>query len=289
MKNRIYILYLIVFAFSLLNIGFDIEEYNDLENMNVPIIKKDDLPSEFSDNAYRIIVDFIQKTRCLDYEWAIFFDYSTGEILKCAKGITNKVKIDFDDGEFEGCHIASIHNHPAIDSFSPPSGKNFNILCRAFEDYELVVGRRELWILKAKGFHKNLIEDVRFSSWVFYMITLSQCANVESIMERNRCEDSLYGDMLLKYINNKNINDIQLTKKEYVDMTNNSESCVAEFEDFKHISDPEDYELVSDFLDNPDSEINKQRITDFFAKMNVEIDADALAEAMPRYKKLYNF
>ena len=95
--------------------------------------------------------------------------------------------------------------------------------------------------------------------------------------------------MLLKYINNQNINDIQLTKKEYVDMTNNSESCVAEFEDFKYVSDQEDYELVSDFLDNPDSEINKQRITDFFAKMNVEIDADALAEAMPRYKKLYNF
>ena len=95
--------------------------------------------------------------------------------------------------------------------------------------------------------------------------------------------------MLLKYINNKIINDIQLTKKEYVDMVNNSESCVAEFEDFKHISDPEDYRLVSEFLDNPDSEINKQRITDFFAKMNVEIDADALAKEMPRYKKLYNF
>lgn len=52
---------------------------------------------------------------------------------------------------------------------------------------------------------------------------------------------------------------------------------------------PEDYKLVSEFLDNPDSEINKQRITDFFAKMNVEIDADALAKEMPRYKKIYNF
>ena len=172
-----------------MNIDIDSNEYNDLENRNVPIIRKDDLPSEFSDNAYRTIVEFIQKTRFLDYEWAIFFDYNTGEILKCAKGIANKVKID----------------------------------------------------------------------------------------------------LLLKYISNKNINDIELTKKEYVDMTNNSESCVAEFEDFKHISNPEDYKLVNEFLDNPDSEINKQRITDFFAKMNVEIDADALAKAMPKYKKLYNF
>lgn len=177
----------------------------------------------------------------------------------------------------------------AIDSFSPPSGKNFNILCRAFEDYELVVGREELWVLKAKGTCENLIEDVRFSSWVFYMIALSRCANIESIIERNKCEDSLYGNMLLNYINDKSINDIQLTKKEYVDMTNNSKSYVAEFEDFKHISDPEDYKLVSEFLDNPDSEINKQRIRDFFAKMNVEINADALAKAIPKYKKLYNF
>jgi hypothetical protein len=137
-------------AFSLLNIGIDYDEYNDLENKNVAIIKKEDLPSEFGDNAYRTIVEFIQKTKFLDYEWAIFFDYTTGEILKCAKGMINKVKIDFEEGEFEGRHIASIHNHPAIDSFSPPSGKNFNILCRAFEDYELVVGRGELWVLKAK-------------------------------------------------------------------------------------------------------------------------------------------
>ena len=153
----------------------------------------------------------------------------------------------------------------------------------------MVVGRRELWILKAKGTYKNLIEEVRFSSWILYLIALSRCANIENIIERNKCEDSSYGNMLLKYINDKNINDIQLTKKEYVDMKNNSKSCVAEFDDFKHISDPEDYKLVSEFLDNPDSEINKQKITDFFAKMNVEIDANALAKAMPNYKKLYNF
>ena len=82
---------------------------------------------------------------------------------------------------------------------------------------------------------------------------------------------------------------IYIIKKEYVNMTNNSKSCTAEFEDFKHISDPEDYKLVNEFLDNPNSEMNKQRIADFFAEMNVEIDADALAEAMPEYRKLYNF
>ena len=33
----------------------------------------------------------------------------------------------FEDGEFDGKNVASIHNHPA-DVFSPPSGKNFGIL-----------------------------------------------------------------------------------------------------------------------------------------------------------------
>ena len=52
--------------------------------------------------------------------------------------------------EFEDNYVASIHNHPSI-VYSPPSGKNFGILLRDFEDYELVVGPNELWVLKAKG------------------------------------------------------------------------------------------------------------------------------------------
>ena len=51
MKNRNFILYIIFLALNLLNIGIDYNEYNDLENKNNPIIKKEDLPSEFSDNA----------------------------------------------------------------------------------------------------------------------------------------------------------------------------------------------------------------------------------------------
>ena len=41
----------------------------------MPVIKKVDLPDEFGHNAYNTIVDFIQKTRCLDYEWGLLFDY----------------------------------------------------------------------------------------------------------------------------------------------------------------------------------------------------------------------
>ena len=121
------------------------------------------------------------------------------------------------------------------------------------------------------------------------MVTLSQSEGIENIKRRNKFEDLLYGGMLSNYINDKNINGIQLTKREYVVMTANSKKGIAEFEHFESISDPEDYKLVCEFLDNPDSEENKQGITDFFAKMNVEIDADDLANSIPEYQKLFNF
>ena len=79
-------------------------------------------------------VDFIQKTRCLDYEWGLLFDYVTGEILKCVKGKEDKVRLDSAGDEFEGKHLSSIHNHPDY-VLSPPSYKNFNIFLRIHEDY----------------------------------------------------------------------------------------------------------------------------------------------------------
>lgn len=288
MKIRNIILSLIVFVCGLLNIGSDFIEYNNLGNKDVPLIKKEDLPLEFSHEAYDTIIDFIKKTKGLNYEWAIFFDYDTGEILKCAKGISDKVKVNFEDNEFEGCRVASIHNHP-INAFSPPSGKNFNIFQRDFEDYELIVGRGGLWILEAKGIHNDLINEVRKVSSFCFMVALSQSEGIENIKKRKELEDLLYGGMLSKYINDKNINGIQLTKKEYVVMTNDSEKGVAEFEHFESISNPDDYKLVREFLHNPDLKENKQKITDFFAKMNVEIDSDDLANSIPEFKKLFDF
>ncbi|MDO5861075.1 hypothetical protein [Methanobrevibacter sp.] len=256
-----------------------------MENKNVPVIKKVDLPDEFGHNAYNTIVDFIQKTRCLDYEWGLLFDYVTGEILKCVKGKEDKVRLDSAGGEFEGKHISSIHNHPDH-VLSPPSYKNFNIFLRIHEDYELVGGREGLWILKAKGVHENLIKKVREASFVYYIFTLSQCNDSKrSIGENNECEDSLYGGMLSRFINDKNINGIQLTKKEYGSMNNGSEIDVFEFEHFKRISNPDDLKLVRDFVKNPELKVNKNGITEFFAKMNIEINADELADAIQRHSE----
>lgn len=276
------ILCLIIIVCSLLNVGRDFEEYKDLEKKNVPVIKKEDLPREFSHDAYNTIIEFIQKTRCLDYEWGLLIDYVTGEILKCVKGKEDNVRLDSSGGEFEGKHVFSIHNHPDH-VLSPPSHKNFNILLRIHEDYELIVGRDGLWILKAIGIHENIIKDVREASFVYYIFTLSQCNVLKRTTEKNECQDSLYGGMLSRFINHKNINDIQLTKKEYFTMNNNSESDIFEFEHFKRISNPDDLKLVHAFVKNPHLKANKAGITKFFAKMNIEINADELADAMQRH------
>lgn len=143
---------------------FDVEcgKYLKLENDSGISIKKEDLPCEFGDDAYETVVDFIQKTRGLDYEWVVYFDYVTGDILRCASGESNNVVIQFDDGEFDGCHVASIHNHPE-NVYSPPSENNFGILARGFEDYELVASINELWILMAKGVYPNIYIDLKIS------------------------------------------------------------------------------------------------------------------------------
>lgn len=126
----------------------------------------------------------------------------------------DKVKIEFSDGEFEGFHVASIHNHPP-GVYSPPSDKNFEILMRDFEDYELIVGQSGLWILKAKGINLQLNLNLKLSA----LMILDSCQEYTKKKyphpKSDEICDIMYGVMLSNYINDKDINDIQLTKKEY--------------------------------------------------------------------------
>ena len=156
---------MIFLVVGILNSNRTCSEYYDLDIESNLALKKDDLPLEFSDDALRTVNEFIQKTHNLDHEWVIYVDYMTGEILKCGKGGTDNVSISFKENEFKNFHVASIHNHPK-NIFSPPSGKNFRIFERKFEDYELIVGFENFWILKAKGLHKNLVNqnEHRFGS-----------------------------------------------------------------------------------------------------------------------------
>ena len=192
------------------------ERYRNLKCGDFPSIRRQDLPDEFSDLAFITIDEFIKKTYNLSYECLIYFDYITGEIIRCAMGKLDGVDLTFDDEEFKGYNVASLHNHPE-GVFSPPSGKNFGILGRAFEDYELIFSREIFWIFKAKTKDFALMWELNLASEELFYSIVQNCSNRypdEELLDK--MIDIRYGNHLSKYINDKNIKDIQLTKKEYV-------------------------------------------------------------------------
>ena len=150
----------------------DCIRYSELKKENNVEIRKSDLPEEFSEKAFKLVDEFVKKTHKLDYEVALYFDYITGEVLSCSMGIFDNVKLKFNPDDYKDRHIASIHNHPQ-DVFSPPSDKNFGILQRDFEDYELIAGINELWILKAKGVDMGLCIELKLYSGLI----MSYCQN----------------------------------------------------------------------------------------------------------------
>ena len=203
MKFRNILICVYVLLVCMLDIGSDFEDYQKLKTENVSSIRRGDLPSEFSDEAFKTVDEFIKKTRNLDYEFIVYFDYVSGEILKCAKGIKDSVKITFEDGEFEGHHVASIHNH-SKDALSAPSGINFGIFDRSFEDYELVAGFSSFWILEAKGVYKGLSFMLNICSDDIADSCLELCVSRYSDDKIiNKMHDIIYGSELLKYINDK--------------------------------------------------------------------------------------
>lgn len=259
---------------------FDVEnnEYCKLEKSSNLSIKREKLPKEFSDEAYMTIVDFIQKTRGLDYEWVIYFDYITGEILKSSSGEGNNVKMDIEKGEFEGHLVASIHNHPK-DVYSPPSDNNFGILARDFEDYELVAGFEHFWILKAKGNYGNLIHEVKFVSKLLFRAAFENSKLLYDDWDEINDEcDKAYGNQLSNYINDKNINDIQLFKLEYAVMSANSNNSLAQYNCLKRIYDPEEFRKADERNANPNILTGKDAVYALYQLMGMEIEYDAIFE-----------
>ena len=207
-------IFLIVVVLLTLLINSSYKIYEKLEKDEKISIRLEDLPDEFTQESLDIIIEFIQKTKNLKYECIMYFDYVTGQILKFEMGKKEEVKIEFSDDEFEDFNVASIHNHPP-NVYSPPSDKNFGILLRDFENYELIVGQSGLWILKAKCVDFQLNLDLKYSSLMILDSCQEFSRNKYPYPKSNEICDIMYGIMLSNYINDKNINDIQLTKKEY--------------------------------------------------------------------------
>ena len=81
-------------------------------------------------------------------------------------------------------------------------GKNFGILTRDFEDYELISGSDGLWIIEAKGEIKDLskIKEDILDLYDDYL--------------EGKISSSIYEIYLINYLN-YNKNNISITKKEF--------------------------------------------------------------------------
>lgn len=143
----------------------EFEKYRHLPiDWSVSSITSDDLPGEFSSKAVKTVDMFRRKTFNLDCECMIYFDIDSGNIVSCNfsdEGNDNVRGIIFPN-LLKDMHIASLHNHPR-EYFSPPSGKNFEMLGLEFEEYELILSENELWILESKEiiFNENEIDKIR--------------------------------------------------------------------------------------------------------------------------------
>ena len=206
---------IIICIISIINCENDFKNYRNLKIKFVKSIKQSDLPQDFSDKAFEVVDEVIRKTVDINYEILLYFDYITGEIIKCKIGEKNRIKLDFEENELKKHQIASIHNHPKS-VYSPPSPQNFSIFKRKFEDYELIAGEDGLWILKGKLKNEKIYLELKMiSKYLFDLALTYSKTKSENIQEIENICDKEYGKLLLNYINNKNINEIQLTKKEY--------------------------------------------------------------------------
>lgn len=150
----------------------------------------------------------------------IYFDIETGNIVSCnfadddAPGhVSGTIYPNF----LKGMHIASAHNH-LIKYGSPPSGKNFEMLQHDFEEFEIVLSQRELWVLESKTdvFDESLVNGIRNDLDNGLQAILDEIS--EDFDEGYLVLDNLnekYGNFLLCYLNNR-LDNIKLTRR-YLD------------------------------------------------------------------------
>ena len=80
---------------------------------------------------------------------------------------------------------------------------------------------------------------------------------------------------MAKYINDKNINGIQLTKKEYVTMKE-TETITAEYTALPRITDPEIIRIARERERNPTLLSGKDRVYALYQMMGMEITYDEI-------------
>lgn len=80
----------------------------------------------------------------------------------------------------------------------------------------MIAAKDCLWILKGKINDETLTFELKLISKIYFKIALTEArSKFDNIQKIDDECDEIYGKLLSKYINDKKLNSIQLTKKEY--------------------------------------------------------------------------
>jgi len=98
----------------------------------------------------------------------------------------------------------------------------------------------------------------------------------DDLNEINDNSEEEYGNQLLKYINDKDLKDIQLSKKEYMTIDIKSNIQTAEYNCVKKICDPEELIKIDERNANPNILTGKDAVYAFYKLMGLEIEYDEI-------------
>lgn len=127
--------------------------------------------------------------------------------------------------------------------------------------------------MKAKGLHENLVDEANDTSEIIALTSFMTCTvryNDDDII--NHMHNVIYGEELSKYINNKNISDIQLLKKEHTTM--DSDLKTVEFSCLKRLSGSDAIKLARDFEKCPFTPTAKEILYNYYQSIGAEISYD---------------
>ena len=192
------------------NKQFTIDENPDINIYEFDEIKvkrklKDTLPKEFSNESIEYIVDVLKKRGNASIEYGQSFNYKTGKPLnhEC-KGLKDEVDIDMKNVNLDQGKIATQHNHPST-GLRAPSGHDFFVaMSNIWEDYKIIISKKEIWVIEAKGrFDTKIRNNVceRLNEFAKNSMRKANSKNLEKgTFERWEFLNESYGEDVKKYI-----------------------------------------------------------------------------------------
>lgn len=196
---------------SKFNKQFTIDEAPDIniyefDKKKVKKKLRDTLPQEFSDASIEYVVDVLKKRGNASIEYGQSFNYKTGKPLnRECKGSKDEVDIDMTNVNLYQGEIATQHNHPSTGLRAPSAHDFFVAMSNVWEDYKIIISKKEIWVIEAKGkFDTKIRRDVceRLNEFANNSMRKANSKNLEKgTFERWEFLNESYGEDVKKYIN----------------------------------------------------------------------------------------